>query len=426
MTGSFKRQNVKRRAAVGLSMLASCASSSPTPVNETSGEPVARTSDKAVMVPPPGFDDRLKELLEREVDLSEDVHAYETLAHSGTVLGRKLVDVWQRDDFTHLKIDIGTRIPIECFVYDEPLDLAHALKAGAGVVIEEWGKAKGGIQIKKLLGVKVGTFGRRSFLAADWVFRTNDPKGAFSIVKIVGIATKNQASLCHHAEPGYEKTFRKWVGHFARNYRHAKRTRAPRAVLVTRNEINNKTVGFTQIYVTEDSDGDLRIDTKQALLLEDRETAFDWYSVVFADKDGMLINLRQFDTRGTDLTVVPVEAGYHVSGNIEGRKVESHLATDSKIATEVVVRRRQKDAVQRAGQQEFTLPMFNRASTDRIVKIRFREQPPDAEGRIPIISGSGPNATTALFRSPYTILQVVGRRGPSTVKTVVLHQEGEF
>lgn len=435
-TNHTPRSSAARTAApyIGLSLLAisSCAttasSTDPQPAAEAPTSAQAQPTKAAD--PAPGTEAWVEAVMSKEVELPTQAMKYEAQEHSGEVLSLTPVKTEVQEGYVYLVANIGSEAPVECFLYRRQLDIATAINVMAKNVIENMGKAAGGVEKQQLAETDVGSVGRRPYLLAAWVYRLGGTgQGAqLGFLKLVGVLTETQVSVCLHNQLGYSKTFRAWAEHFIRNYRNASAAPKLQYAQITREELNGNPIGFSQTLVSNDPDGGFRIDSTAVMLTARGPEVIpqDRRSVVFADADGMLINSAHATSQGTNLKVDPADAGYRVHGMFAGKNVEFNIETGKKLSTEVDIERGIRRVLTEPGQQDLSYQTFISSFPDRVSDFNVSESAARPDGMTPIKATVGQMTATMMFKGADRLEYIDTVVGPVKIRSTVLHSEGKY
>ncbi|MEL6183760.1 MAG: hypothetical protein AAFU79_03980 [Myxococcota bacterium] len=378
----------------------------------------------------PGSPEWVRAIMERELTLPEQAVPYAVRGHSGTMLSRGPLktETLEAEGMVYFAVDVGANLPFECYLYDEAVDIATSISQIADSVISKTA-GEGTIEVKQFVDVGADLVAKRPFLEGMWLYRARRPEGAqFGALKVFGLLTDVQVSICIHNEPGYAKSFRAWFRDFAAQYRNTTSSTRYQVVEVSIDRLNDATVGFSRTRAAVDEEGDYRVETQTSMLIPRNGEAapVDRFRVVFADAEGGLINQIFADAEGSVLNVDPVADGYRVHGTLSGKNVEFPVATQGRIGSVVTMNRSLQQAARTAGTQEFSFSVHQREAPDQLTEVEIIEQGPNEDGLIPFDVRMGPMKINALFEPPGKPVSAKASMGPVQVKSEVVLAEGEW
>jgi hypothetical protein len=270
----------------------------------------------------------LEEALVREAKLTKSYSVTtEDRIFSAKVSGSDKPAVASEDDFYHLVVPIGTDVPVECLIYKDALDSAATLKGLLNGMLDEFPKTG-------ILKIDAGTFGRLPYLYQESLYLTEE--NAAGALKGIVIPNDTTTLACLHDEPGYRETFRQVVGSLADSMRMSNATPENwifQEILVW--QLQDLKVGFTMNSVAKGENGQIMSVIETAVIVPrtaDETMSQDAYDVVYEKASGEMIGGSYAESTSGELTMsieleqVP-ESGYRVSGQFQGKEVDSRLDT---------------------------------------------------------------------------------------------------
>jgi len=269
----------------------------------------------------------LRNLMKREVTLPEAAPvASPDGAVRARVAGRLVGELARTAESWFGKFDIGSNTPVECHVFDEAKDPANTLVKLSAKLFEVAGRSRK-IENREILAVDAGNAGPDPYLSFDWVVKIDGL--AYQIKQ--KFATRGDRSLyCLHDESGYAIAFDRFFAGFLSSLE-VEEGGAPlyRDIMVL--SIAGNEVGYQAVSIVRDADGDYRVDTQGAMLIQtasDEAMASDDQSVEFSRPDGTVINEVWATSDGRDLTRLDLarkSGAWTVTGQMQGKPISERF-----------------------------------------------------------------------------------------------------
>lgn len=284
--------------------------------------------------PPQTFSERAT----READVAEPVSiAAPDGSFTARVAARPLGALEAQEEFFYGRFDIGGENPLECSFYREEIDLATSLRQMSIEMLDILAKYYGQLDYKQIARVDAGAIEGNPYLAVDWDYAaTVDGVRTGGEIKQI-VANKDGRSLyCMHNEVGYKETFQSVVSGLIETLGYADETEPPPQYLeILVYTVQGQRVGFEQVTLVFDDEGDARTVIYDAMLLPvgpDELVAQDSTDVQFTTAAGDLIN--QIHSRyqngepESSLNLVPgAEVGvWKVNGEFRAKKIDALFA----------------------------------------------------------------------------------------------------
>lgn len=241
-------------------------------------------------------------------------------------------------------IELGGDVTVHCEVMQDPRDLAALLAETAEISFREIARVNGEVQFRGIDTSDAGAAGPHPYLAVQWIYRVlqggEQRVGAF---KQFAADLGDAAVYCMHDELGYTQTFRTVTQTLARELRVlGKPVAQPYFREVNVLSLNGQRVGVASTTMVRDEDGDTRVMSKGAILVQrapGQLMSQDTLEVQWVRPDGTLISASQVQVsegRLTEsMTLRQSEDGrWRASGTIAGKAVGFDLpgAPDTNIA----------------------------------------------------------------------------------------------
>ena len=256
----------------------------------------------------------------------------------------KVLQAPKRDGEAHwISFGIGGDAPIDCFVYDEELDLASSLDAFSKASFEAIGQALGKVDMQQIESVDAGVLAGGAYLSVDWMYRVATKEGLrIGQVKHLAVSKAGHAIYCQHNEVGYAKSFRGVVEELVRNLDFAAPDpKKPYYEEISIFSIQGKRVGVQHVGLTRDEAGDTRTDQRAFMLVPVDASHFqtsDVFGVEFVRPDGSLINMAHVESVNGELATrldfdPDPEGGWKVHGTFQKKPLEARIASDAPVGS---------------------------------------------------------------------------------------------
>lgn len=112
--------------------------------------------------------------------------------------------VVSQEGFYQAAAPVGTQSPMLCYVYQQELDSANALRGMLGELMKTF-------PTRKIVGFEAGMLGKTPYLYLEQMYVFGKKVG---IVKGLAAALPDNTVVCLHDEMGYRKSFKRAVGTF--------------------------------------------------------------------------------------------------------------------------------------------------------------------------------------------------------------------
>ncbi len=300
--------------------------------NKPEGSIAGETSTS---VPPASGLEWLEKTMAREVELIQPRPLVEQKGTFRSLVPAKiLAPPVLTEGVYYTQLDIGTTVPMECYFYTEPLDMAGDLVALAEVVLGHLEKQAGEIVMRGVEKIEAGAVDGSPFLGLSWMYRTLGDNGPLVWQLKQRLGRRGAGSVyCIHNEVGYSATFARAFEQILGSVQWSASSPLPFYSEIAVVEIRGTPCGIAHNTYTVDEEGDVRGDQIQSLLLQvDARTlsTSDSYDVEFSDPEGQLINELSIDAKqgeiSTNLSLAPSEEGFwDVSGILQGKDFSAQI-----------------------------------------------------------------------------------------------------
>ena len=232
---------------------------------------------------------------------------------------------------------LGPGAVAECELMKDDFDVASMLRATARItfadVIE---RAQGPIEKRGVEAIEAGVAGRTPYLSVSWLYRVKDAQGPkLGALRQYAASTGDIGVYCAFTGLGYAKTLQAVVRALLESLQFKAAEPAPYFSEVSLATIANLRVGYAQVELRRDKDGDTRLVQKSALLIAraaDAVQSHDTVRVEWIHPDGQLINANYVSgVNGEideDLSLTGGEGeNWLVKGKFKGKDIEETVAS---------------------------------------------------------------------------------------------------
>lgn len=234
----------------------------------------------------------------------------------------------------YLASDIKAESPLECYVFDDDMDLATLVVTLADLNIDATSNANGPVDNKSIYFLDAGAIDGVPFIALEWIYTVGEaPNALIGFTKVRAAINNGLPQACSHNFLGYRETFARAFEEFVRSARHTQNSAQPYYAEVLRQNLGDQAVGVAWMTYTLDVDGDTEVrTTDSALIPVDNSTISftDSSTLSFSTPDGRLINEYSALVENGEL-VTKLELGrrndgdWSVSGTFQGKPFEQTI-----------------------------------------------------------------------------------------------------
>jgi hypothetical protein len=345
-----------------LGLLTGCATTAP---SKPEAPPPASSAPETPASAPAGTLD-MKALLARELPpLSRQPVRAPEGAFTGEVEAAAEPTFQRQEGFLELSIPLGTGSPMECFVYDEPLDAGGALYR----IVE---MLRQGTDVRLASVKDVRLIGDSGAVYAEVLYVVDTPEGkGAGLAKLMVHASEQVPLVCTHDEPGYSESFQRISSGLAGSLRSAGEARpAPRYAEFHVYRLGDAPVGFEKLVMREVTGGSRLTETETSFFfpVSDKQWLVrDSVSTELADKDGRLVARDYVRTSNGEVDIqVALEQvkgrEYRYEGKHGGKDVSGTFTASEDLATEPGTARVLREQLLSGRQKELTLRFYSPAT----------------------------------------------------------------
>ena len=291
---------------------------------------------------------------ERETELapSREVHLPE-LGVTFRVPTRAPVERQQTEQFDAIFFDIGTEVPVACYVHHERKQLANFLAYqpvnAQGLLTEDTE------QVPQVAHVGTGAEAGHAFLTLHWLHPRD---GLFGVLKQAAANVYGYTVYCNHPEPGYEATFERAYRTLLSTFVSQQAVEPYYAEIVSI-RIGEQPIGVEITEMRRAFDGHSRIDFSQALLLPRGPAALvatDSHDISFSSESGDLMRKRAIQVQAgvlaTNLVLQGVGPGqWRVTGLFKAKNFDQAFEVEDPLRSPLGVALDMRDVLIRDGSQ---------------------------------------------------------------------------
>jgi hypothetical protein len=243
-------------------------------------------------------------------------------------------------EYYRLPLEIGTRVPALCFLYDSYIDMARSVTRTAEVSFSDIETTLFPVTSKQLLSVDAGHAGGAPLIEASWLFTaTHEDDSLVGQVKLFVAARDGHTLVCHHViDIGYSQAFATLARTVLQSFRVAGDiVSRPIFEQISTVSIDPNNLGVQHVRVFDNGDGTLQEELVQSMVvplptgdLVDLETV----QVNHVKANGTLLRRQvvtvERDQLITNLTLRPTEPGlWNAVGIFKTKHYEVEIAADS-------------------------------------------------------------------------------------------------
>ncbi|QRK11401.1 hypothetical protein JQX13_15800 [Archangium violaceum] len=261
-----------------------------------------------------------------------------------------------------LSVPLGTRSPMTCFVYSEPLDAGGAIYR----LLQMAGQRT---DIQRARTTDVRLIGDSPAVFAEALYLTDTPRGKAAGLAKMMVYTHDQVPLvCTHDEMGYSESFQRISSGLAGSLKSAaERPQAPRYFEFSVIRVEGHPVGFEK-RVTRDASGGGRLTELEVSFLFPRSqkemTVQDTVSTELSDKDGRLVARDHARATNGELDIqMSLEQvkgrEYHYEGKHNGRDLSGNFTAPDELLGELGSSRVVREQLLSGKKKELTLQVYS-------------------------------------------------------------------
>lgn len=277
-----------------------------------------------------------------------------------------------------LSVPLGTRSPLTCFVYAEPLDAGGALYR----LIQMAGRHTA-LQLVRTTDVRL--IGDSPAVYAEAHYRVDTPRGpAAGLAKMMVHANDQVPLVCMHDEPGYSETFARITGELAASIKSAAEPPRPaRYASFDVLRVQGHPVGFERRLMHEAPGGTRLTEVETSLFFprSPRELLVqDTVSTELADKDGRLVARDYARATNGELDIqMSLEQvrgrEYHYEGKHNGKDVSGTFTAPEDLLAEPGAARVVREQLLPGKKKELTIQIYSPSAnpTGSIAQVLRKE-----------------------------------------------------
>lgn len=271
----------------------------------------------------------------------------------------------QIDNYWYLTMDLKSSAPMECWIYNTPIDPAASTAGIAEEVVRIVADQHGGLNSKALFHTEISHLDAAPILSLYWLFTAGPADSAkASLAKVKTAVVNDVTFICSHADVGYMATFAKAFDALIKSAK-VVRDQEPYYEAMYTVSVQGRTLGFTHISMSLDADGDTESYVYDAMLLpldSQNLSSSDSATMSFSRPDGTLINQVTTTVENgnltTNLSLEPVEGAWQVSGQFQGKELQTQIEYDQAILSDLGQLLVIKDMVDGKLETQATFPMW--------------------------------------------------------------------
>lgn len=232
----------------------------------------------------------------------------------------------------YFESQIGSDAVLECYIFTGDNDLATLTNNLVDISLQTTAETNGGnLDNKSVLALDAGHLDGSPYLSVEWVYTVGEaPNALVGHTKVAAATNGKLTQACSHTALGYRETFKNSFATFVRATQQPGPAVEPYYEEVALQKLAGQPIGTVHVSYTLDEDGDTRIDTVNASLIQigpDSVASSDSVSVSWSTPEGMLINALIVDAENgevvTNLTLARNDsADWQVSGTFQGKPLE--------------------------------------------------------------------------------------------------------
>jgi hypothetical protein len=240
-----------------------------------------------------------------------------------------------------VELNLGGEQPAFCEIMPDGFDMADMLRRNLEFTMGQVAEAQGKVELRMLEAIDAGVFGNVPYLQAHWIYRVNDGTAArVGGFKQIAMEKNDQGIYCAHVDLGYNQTFAAVAKAFADTFQSTSDTPPPFYEEIMIATMAGKKMGIALTTLERDKDGDTKAVETTALLVptpDGKLISQDAVHLEWIRPDASLINATHFIAKDgeltTSLSLNVVEEAWVVDGELDGKKVNEKLKTDTQPGT---------------------------------------------------------------------------------------------
>ncbi len=369
---------MRLRTTLLLGLLTGCAtpaSSTRTDAPASAAPEAARTGTEAPSAQAPVSTPRpdLKALAARELEpLSRQQVSAPDGSFTAEVEAAGTPTFQQQQGVLVLSVPLGTRDPMSCFVYSEPLDAGGALYR----LIQMAGQ-RTDLQQVRITDVRL--VGDSPAVYAEAQYLVDTPRGKAAGQAKMMVHTDDRVPLvCTHDELGYSESFKRISSGLAGSFQSAAgKQPAPRYFEFNLLRVQGHPVGFEKRVMREAAGGSRLTEVESSLFLPRSPKELlvrDTVSTELSDKDGKLVARDYARASNGELDIqMSLEQvkgrEYHYEGKHGGKELNGTFTAPGDLATEPGTARLLRERLLPGRDKELTLHLYSPAA-DPVAPVR--------------------------------------------------------
>ena len=345
--------------------------------------------------------------------------------------------VVMEDGGYRFSFDLAEGHPVTCEVLQGGQDLGALLAKVAELTFGETEKLNGKIEARVVEQSDAGAIGPHAYISLRWAYRAQHQDGLRIGALTQFIADLDRAAIyCVHEHLGYVKTFQSAVQTVTADMLITEA--APlkpyfREVGVV--SLDGTRVGVAVTHMARDADGDTKIVSKSAMLLQaapGQLVSQDSTDVQWVRPDGSLINAVQAKGSGgaltEDMALKRNESGqWRASGTLNGKPVDAELPSAPSSQVEVAKARKQLMTQSDPVGQRTESMIWSGVDLTRLLPVRATVLAPvGAEGFAVREDMGGLTLESVLDKRTGTTIRSKVPLGPRTLLVERIYQQGDF
>jgi hypothetical protein len=355
---------MRLRTTLLLGLLTGCATTSASKPEEA---PTERPAEAApAPAPEAAQKPDLKAMAARELPpLTKQQVAAPDGSFTGEVEGAGAPTFQQQEGILIMSVPLGTKGPLTCFVYAEPLDAGGALTRLLGMVGQHTE-----VQLARTTDVRLVNEAPTVYAEAQYLVSV--PQGKAAGQAKLMVHTHEQVPLvCTHDELGYTESFKRITSGLASSLKPAgEKKPAPRYAEFHVVRIQGHPVGFERRTVNAVAGGSKMTEVESSLFLPRSAKELltqDTVHKELADKDGRLVSRDYARATNGELDIqVSLEQvkgrEYHYEGTHSGKELKGNFTATQELATDPSTAKLLREQLLPGKKKEVTMQIYNAAA----------------------------------------------------------------
>ncbi|MFP5386098.1 MAG: hypothetical protein ACLGHN_08475 [Bacteriovoracia bacterium] len=366
-------------------------------------------------------------MLQHLVISEDNLISYSSKAKTPPVI--KLFD--EKVSYHYTSIDIGSQVPVECFIYSSQVNPALTLKSfSANALANE--QIKGGVKERSITFFGSGAIGNSPYLILNTSYKTGEENVGY-LKSMIGIRQQG-AVVCLHNEVGYNQTF---IQRFAEVITTLSFSQMPEVKPLYSDimllMMENFPMGFVTNHVFEGKDKNKTWISRSSLLFPNPKmevTTYDNTEFEITNEKGKLIqgryNLENDLKESHSLEINQIKGKeYHVKGFHNHKYISSKVSTDGILSrlkhTMMVPQKLFKE-----GLRHFSIPIYTpEENVFAPVQLRTSVKEINPNGAIVRIETKDV-ISTAVVDKEGMIEEISVPAGPSKITGKRIYKEGSL